>query len=559
MQTSMLARIRAFLLLPLLAATALAQGAPEPAFTHEFGALDSKGSFRVRFATAGAGIVFLQAGDHYPTLADARKEKHEGSDYLLLAVNGADHALRLTPATPLPVDLVRDTWQVTTKTSAEVAFELDLKNGLVLQKILRHDPQQRGFVLELGLRNDRAQLAGTLDLTLDGATLIVPHESGLFGTLAGALAVAADGTVQHVVPKAGVVQPLTIDGKNLTFAGSTNRFFGAFLWPKDDIAKAALTGAEADTLPHAEDKDTQTLANTTMRVRYSLKLPIPAAGAATRATFGLYFGPKSFRVFDTLPEPQRFAAAVDADLAGACCGVEVPGGRTMAKFLLWLLGVFHDFIGGWGFAIMMLTISVRGALAYVNFRMQKSMRVYASKMSVLKPKLDALKQKHGDDKAAYQQAMIAFQREHKLLPPLGGCLPVFLTMPIYIGLFTALRTAYDVRQQPFLWIADLSRPDALFALPFFPHQFNLLPLVWIAMFLWLQLRMPLPTDPQQRQIQQIMRFMPLLFGVMLYNYAGALLVYMVTSMLWSVVESAIIKKILGPIDPSVAAMTPTTI
>ena len=79
----------------------------------------------------------------------------------------------------------------------------------------------------------------------------------------------------------------------------------------------------------------------------------------------------------------------------------------------------------------------------------------------------------------------------------------------------------------------------------------------MALFVWMTLRQPLPTDPQQRQMQMIMRFMPILFGLMLYNYASALLLYMVTSMLWSLVESSIVKKILGPMDPNAGAMAPT--
>lgn len=98
----------------------------------------------------------------------------------------------------------------------------------------------------------------------------------------------------------------------------------------------------------------------------------------------------------------------------------------------------------------------------------------------------------------------------------------------------------------------------MFQLPFWPGQFNLLPILWLVLMLVQVMRQPLPTDPQQRQQMQIMRYMPLIFGVMLYNYAAALLVYMVTSMLWTFVESAVIKRILGPIDPNVAAMTPQT-
>jgi YidC/Oxa1 family membrane protein insertase len=138
-------------------------------------------------------------------------------------------------------------------------------------------------------------------------------------------------------------------------------------------------------------------------------------------------------------------------------------------------------------------------------------------------------------------------------------------MPIYLGLFAALRVAYDLRQKPFVaWIDDLSQPDALFPLGFdawiihLPY-FNLLPLLWIAMLVFLQLRTPLPTDPQQRQMQAIMRYMPMVFGVMLYNYASGLMVYMITSMVWTLFESSTIKRILGPIDPNVQAMAPTPV
>jgi YidC/Oxa1 family membrane protein insertase len=568
MQTSMRS------LLPLLlAGVALAQTAPDTGFVRTFGAPDATGSFRARFAYDGGGLVFLQATDHYVTLDAARKEKHEPGDYLLLAFSpalpdgSAEHGLRLLlgqPSTAFPKDPGSERWQVAGIDGGDaLTFTLDGGAGLELEKVLRHDPVQRGFVLEIALRNKSAQGAtGTLDLTLTGPTLVSPSELSLFGTLAVAIAVGADGVPQVVTPAEATPHAFPIDGRTLAFAGSTNRFFGAFLWPKDDGARQALGSAHADRLPFRDEPaPLDTKAGSTTRMRYGLKLPIPAIGAESRATFGLYFGPKSTRVFATLPEPERFEPILDVDLKAPCCfGIEVPGGKPMARVLLWLLRGFHDLVGNWGVAIMMLTILVRGLLSPLNFHMQKSMRAYSARMAKLKPKLDEIKTRHGDDKQAYQQAMIAFQREHKLIPPLGGCLPVFLTMPIYLGLFTALRTAYDLRQQPFVsWIDDLSLPDCLATLPFWPHQFNLLPLLWIALMVIQMLRQPMPTDPQQRQTMMIMRYMPLLFGVMLYYYASALLVYMVTSMLWTFVESAIVKKILGPIDPNVAAFTPQPI
>lgn len=549
--------------LAFLAASAAAQDDSPARFAQTFGAPGSVGGFHAEFSPFGAGMTYLQATDHTVTLAAARKAERAPSDWLLLLWNGDDHMLRLRHAgaapAAFPADPATAAWKVA-RADGSVTFTLDGGDKLVLEKTLRHDARQRGFVLELALRNVGSAANGALELVLGGPVPVLPHESSLFGNLAVAVAAPREGDVQSTPPQAGVQHAFPIDGKALAFAGSTNRFFGAFLWPKDDVAAAALAGMSVDTVPFVDDVVSKTKANTTTRINYALRLPIPAAGAETRAAFGLYFGPKSYRVFATLPEPARLAPILDVDLTSPCCGVDMPGGRPMAKLLLSLLGWFHDLVGNWGFAIVMLTILVRGLMLPLNFRMQKSMREYSKRMAVLKPKMDALKQKHGDDQRAYQQAMLQFQREHKLMPPLGGCLPIFLTMPIYIGLFTALRTAYDVRQQPFVgWIEDLSQPDALLQLTFWPHEFNLLPLVWIGMFVWLQTRMPLPTDPQQRQMQQMMRYMPILFGVMLYSYAAALLVYMVTSMAWSMVENALVKKVLGPMDPNVAAMAPQAI
>ncbi|MBL8752799.1 MAG: membrane protein insertase YidC, partial [Planctomycetes bacterium] len=544
----------------LVAGALVAQGGDAAAFDHLFGEPGVQGSFRARFAKPGGGLVSLWATDHYTSYAVGQKDKHEPGDWLLLAWNGSDHALRLQLAQPtaaFPVDPSTAPWTVDAQPGV-VTFTL-AANGLELVKVVRHDPQLRGFQLEFALRNVSSTATGSLDFVWLGPAPVCPTEAGLFGTLSGSIAAATDGTA--VFKKPTESGELVLEGKPLSFAGSSNRFFGMFLVPRDDAARTALGSLTVDTVPAVAEPSLNVAAASSTRLRAGLRLAVPAAGSETRVAYGFYCGPKSNRVFATLPEAERtrFAAILDHDLNAPCCVIEMPGGRPMAKLLLWLLGIFHDVVGNWGVAIMMLTILVRGLLAPLNFRMQKSMRAYGKKMAVLKPKLDALKQQFGDDQRGYQQAMIAFQREHKLMPPLGGCLPIFLTMPIYIGLFTALRVAYDVRQQPFFgWMHDLSVPDHLFTLPFWPGSVNLLPVLWIVMMVFQTLRTPLPNDPQQRQTMQIMRYMPLIFGVMLYHYAAALLVYMVTSMLWSLVEMTITRRILGPIDGDAAVYAPQT-
>lgn len=557
-----------------LGALAAQNAAPQdPVFFHEFGTRGQPGSYRACFSDAGAGMVSLQLGDHYVDTAAGKKEVKGDDDLLLLVWAGNDFSFRVEeqPRQPVPAffpnaNLLTAAWKREILPAGAdgpggVRFSLESGSGLVFTKTFRPRPGLREIAVELAVRNtsdSKRDGNERMFLSLGGPALVNKTEASLFFQPAVAVGVGPDKAVKFLPPKAGPLQELLkLDGQELSMAGSTNRFFGGFVFPLDDAAKRAVLRVDTATLPPVDDVATGTKANTVPRVLLQLSLAVPKVGETSKAEFGFYLGPKSYHVFSENADYQRFEPILDHDLEPTCCVVNVPGGRLMATLLVKLLGFFQGFVHNWGIAIMMLTLLVRGVLAPLNFRMQKSMRAYSKRMAVLKPKLDELKEKYSDDQKRYQQEMLKFQREHKLMPPLGGCLPIFLTMPVYLGLFTALRTAYDLRHQPFLWMTDLSQPDTLASLPFWPHNFNLLPLLWMGMFVTLQLRMPLPTDPQQRQMQQMMRYMPILFGVGLYNYASGLMVYMVTSMLWTFVESAVIKKILGPIDPNTASLAPT--
>jgi len=293
---------------------------------------------------------------------------------------------------------------------------------------------------------------------------------------------------------------------------------------------------------------------------YQLRLRVPEKGKTESLRFRLYLGPKSTMVFAENPataaEYEPFGVIMDQDLKPACCfSMSIPGVRPLAKGLIWLLRRLQSGVGNWGVAIFFLTLLVRGCLSPLNFRMQKTMREFGAKMAVLKPQLDALQKKYKNDPKKLQGEMMKFNREHKLMTqPLKGCLPLLLTMPIWIGMFTALRVMYELRQQPlFGWVDDLSHSDRLFYLGIpFVEYFNLLPLLMVSLWWVLQRGTPLPKDPQQRQMAVMMRFMPLLFGVLLYNYAAGLMVYMITSSLWGIVEQRVTKRILGPISPEAA-------
>ena len=224
----------------------------------------------------------------------------------------------------------------------------------------------------------------------------------------------------------------------------------------------------------------------------------------------------------------------------------------VAPVLLWIMIMFQSIVGNWGIAIILLTIVVKAAVFPIMRHSQIKMAEYQAKMAKVKPQLDSINKKYGKDPQKKNEETMKIYKKHKLSPPVGGCLPMFLQMPIFVGLFQALRSSILIRQEPFFgWIDDLARPDALIdfggpVMDFFPFTnvttFNLLPLIMVVLWVVHQRAMPKPTDPQQAQMQKMMTFMPVLFGLILYNYAAGLSLYMITSSLIGIFEQQVIRK-----------------
>jgi YidC/Oxa1 family membrane protein insertase len=228
---------------------------------------------------------------------------------------------------------------------------------------------------------------------------------------------------------------------------------------------------------------------------------------------------------------------------------------TIGHGLLFVLGFFHRLIGNWGVAIILLTLCVRTVLFPLNRRSQTAMARYQKKMKRVQPRLDEVKRKFANDPQKLREAQARIMQEEGAFPPLGGCLPMFAQIPIFLGLFSALRTSFDLRHAPFAgWIEDLSVPDQLLEIGlrvpligFEVRYLNLLPILMVVLWIWQQQGMPKPTDEQAARMQKMMLFMPVIFGFLLYNYASGLSLYMITQSTLGIIEQKIIKK-LWPID-----------
>ena len=157
------------------------------------------------------------------------------------------------------------------------------------------------------------------------------------------------------------------------------------------------------------------------------------------------------------------------------------------------------------------------------------------RMAKMQPQMKAIQEKYKDDPAKSQKKVLEFMKENKV-NPMGSCLPMLLQLPVFFGFYSMLQSAIELRGASFLWIADLSRPDTLFYIPGIDMPFNLMPLIMGATMLYqAQLTPASPgMDPTQ---QKMMRYMPLMFMVFLYNMSSGLTLYWSVSNVLSITQT----------------------
>jgi len=150
------------------------------------------------------------------------------------------------------------------------------------------------------------------------------------------------------------------------------------------------------------------------------------------------------------------------------------------------------------------------------------------RMRALSPKLKELKEKYGDDRQKQSEEMMKLYRQEGV-NPLGGCLPMVLQLPVFIGLFYALRSSIQLRQAHFFgWINDLSAPDALFIIPGLEIPFRVLPLFMGAtMYIQQKITPMQQMDPAQQKMMITM--MPLMMTFVFYQFPSGLVLYWMVS------------------------------
>ena len=208
----------------------------------------------------------------------------------------------------------------------------------------------------------------------------------------------------------------------------------------------------------------------------------------------------------------------------------------LGRFILKILTFFHRIIPNWGVAIILLTI----LLKIVFFPLTRLSLRTMKTMQKLQPYLKDLSKKYKDNPKAMQQEMFGIYKQYRI-NPMAGCLPMLVQIPIFISIFIMLRTAIMLRGAPFcLWISDLSLPDALFTLPFWPGSLNILPfLMGLTTFFQQKLSSAGSTGMAAQQQKMMTFMMPVMLTVFLYNLPSGLMLYWTVTNLFSILEQKI--------------------
>jgi YidC/Oxa1 family membrane protein insertase len=484
-------------------------------------------------------------------------------------------ALPKQDADRIAASLENGTWQVTSHADTSVTFErllpaqsLRLIKRYTLEPVpagSRQDQNFPGYNLKLDVEIQNTGIAKQgVAYRLDGPTGL-PLEGWWYTHKISQRWFSAAGLRDVVVRFKGVasqqIDCATIaqdkaepmgQGASLAFVGVDAVYFSAVFIPvKTSLEDDWFDPTEAIRIGPKPDARTP-VRFTNVSCRMTRKQVELAPGQSQKDSYVIFIGPK---------RPDLLAQYKAADDPNYSLKDIIYYGMwpfgAVARGMLSILHFFYGIVGNFGIAIIMLTVLVRGCMFPVSFKQTQNM----ARMQALKPELDRINEKYKGDMQKRSAAMQEVYRKNKI-NPLGGCLPVVLQLPIFIGLYRSIMVDVELRQTPLFghwirWCSDLSAPDMLYnwswLMPEFVNNgegifglgpyFNVLPIVTVVLFLVsMKMSMPEPTNEQAVMQQKMMKYMTGFMGLLFYKVASGLCLYFIASSLWGLGERRLLKK-----------------
>ncbi len=388
---------------------------------------------------------------------------------------------------------------------ASLRMEATLSSGLTIVRTMTFDNANYLANLEVEVRN-------TTDTPLQGAPYLgltnLPFNPDSQRYLFAGPAVLVNDSLEEIkVSDLNKKGPKTLSGR-VDWAAYEGNYFMCGMIPGQKDKVKVLLSAEGDKV--------RTVLSAGQDV-------IPAQGRKLYA-YSFYFGPKKV---STLKATGHNLERI----------VNFGWFDKMARPVLYLLNFLYRYVHNYGVAIILVTVLIKLVLWPISHKGMKSMK----NMQAIQPKIAKLREKYKDDSTRMNQEMMNLYKTYKV-NPLGGCLPMFLQIPVFFALYKVLLQAIELRHAPFmLWITDLAAPDRLWIgidIPYL-HGLPVLTLLMGASMFLQQKMTPSPADPTQAKI---MLFLPLIFTFMFINFASGLVLYWFVNNLLAIAQQYIVNR-----------------
>ena len=337
----------------------------------------------------------------------------------------------------------------------------------------------------------------------------------------------------------GKAKPLSIDtvpvdmnGVVVDWVSAKNKFFTQILRPEEPVSTLSILSSREPEGKGVVPADVTAALN--------FKPQVIDAGTAYSRNYSYFIGPKKYSILKETGNNMEKVMEFETIGFWSFLNWLMEPAR---KFLLVILNFFYGIVGNYGVAIILLTLLIRILFWPLTHKGTESM----GRMQELQPQIKAIQAKYKNKKdqvsmKKMQSETMALYKENKV-NPMGGCLPMFVQIPVFIALFTVLRNAIELRYSGFLWIADLSTSENLFAgqIPFV-GSLNILPIVMSLSMIWQQ-KLSSPgaaATPEQQQQQKMMMFMmPIMMLFFFYTMPSGLVLYWTTSNLLMIAQTGL--------------------
>jgi YidC/Oxa1 family membrane protein insertase len=314
-------------------------------------------------------------------------------------------------------------------------------------------------------------------------------------------------------------------------AGSTNPV-SQIVAHRVDLPAPTLAEVAAD--PHAYVKPFG------FQAAFLLPAAVVPAKQALEEHFEIFAGPKEYKILSRVGD--------DFDKVMGFNGFF----GFFSKALLLSMNALHAIGLPYGLAIIAITVIIKSIFWPLTRASTRSMK----RMAALQPQIKAIQAKYKEEPQKMNAKVMEFMKENKV-SPLGGCLPMLLQIPVFIGFYQMLRSAIELRGAHLLWACDLSQPDTIFYIPGLNFPVNPLPLIMGATQIW-QAHMTPPSPGMDPVQQKMMKYMPLMMVVFLYKFSAGLTLYWTVQNLLSILQMKLTRDnpATTPVAPPAPARPP---